>query len=137
MTGANRKISVNAGRDIFRTGNKIIIKQSLSENNEIIISCSDLPWYGNFPLAIKALINSGQKKIRFLVLDEEKFSTTEMEVINLGIENGLIKIKVTIPGFASLFWSVLFYADSNGSIIKYIGNNGPGTPKVCQFYSKL
>jgi len=122
-------------RVFLSSGNVITMKNNQSKI-ESRIECSNLPWYGKFPVALKAFHLSPRKDFRFLVLDEDKFSTVEMEAIYLGMGNGLEKVKVTIPGPASLLWSIIFYLDSTGSELKYVGTDEPSTPEVVQTYTR-
>jgi hypothetical protein len=100
--------------------------------------CPDIPWYGNFPIAIRTIVLLKRNDIDFIVLDEKKLRITIMNAsVSYDKNTKLPIVKISLKGFLGVLWSVTFYTDEDGNIIKYIGNNGPGTSTIIQYYHRL
>jgi hypothetical protein len=96
-------------------------------------------FYGTgFDLGVRALIRA--KKERLILplfnLGDQNPGIQEMELSREGMETfqgqTVYKIKVAPTGFASLFWSAHILASADGVVLRYRGNNGPGTPEMVQ-----
>jgi hypothetical protein len=112
---------------IVRNGNSLKVQNK-------ILSCPNLPWYGNFPIAVKVAVLSKRKSTNFIVLDETKNEITIMKASISYSKDNFPIVKISLAGLGELIWSVIFYTNQAGDIIKYVGNNGPGTEKVVQEY---
>lgn len=93
-----------------------------------------LPWYGNFERGLKQMIKSRQDRLVFASVSlADPGKVNEMEFVREGTEKignqEAHRVKVSLTGMMSMFWSAQFWVSTEGRILRYKGNYGPGTPE--------
>jgi hypothetical protein len=95
-----------------------------------------LGFYGNgFEYALRALARNDLRTLRFPMIDPTNPSkSTVMELAREGTESfkgrTAIKVKISLGGIMSALWSARFLVSAEGTILRYKGNQGPGTPDM-------
>lgn len=121
---------------VNREGNNLLVKGTANgEKVDKKLSINDNVWYGSPSTAISDMVKGGKKSLIFWMVAQADLSAREMSVNVEGEEKVLgidtYKIKITLTGMMSMFWSANYWVDkSNGSIIRYQGTRGPGTPET-------
>ncbi len=99
----------------------------------------DLKGYGfygcRFEFAIRAMLVQNLESITFMMLHrEDPSSPAVMELKREGVEffkgQKAIKVRMSLTGILSHFWSARFLVDEEGRILKFTGNRGPGTSSM-------
>jgi hypothetical protein len=90
-------------------------------------------FYGQgFEFALRAFARGGCKPLEFPMISPMKPSKTMiMELTKKGTAafkgREAIKVKIAPSGAMALFWSARFLIDEKGNVLRYEGNQGPGT----------
>jgi len=124
-----------------REGNRILVNGKLKDKQiSKVYEINDLPWFEIAEVSLSRFAQAGEEKVEFWSLRPTDLKLYKMVAIRQDTEiikeNGqdveTVQIKVTVPGFASLFWSVKYwFRKSDGVYIRYEGvRGGPGTPKT-------
>jgi hypothetical protein len=80
-----------------------------------------------------------QGSTKFWLINADECEIHEMEAVPVGMENISLmgapvqarKIRVNLTGFASLFWSALYwFGPADGPYLRYETTEGPGGPKL-------
>jgi hypothetical protein len=93
-------------------------------------------FYGNgFAFALRALARNNLKTLKFvMVRPTEPAKSTVMELIREGGDSfkgrKALKVKLTLSGAMSAFWSARLLIGEDGILLRYTGNQGPGTPNM-------
>lgn len=93
-----------------------------------------LGFYGSgFEFALRALARGGLESLRFPMINPaEPSKAVVMELTREGSESykgrDAIKVKIGLTGIMAAFWSAHLLVGGDGMILKYMGNQGPGTP---------
>lgn len=124
-----------------RDGNRLIVNGRFKKkeiNTEYKID--HLPWFEFIEVALSGFVQSEEEKIEFWIIQPNNLKLYQMvaikqktETLNLnGQDVEALRIKVTLPGFSSLFWSAQYwFRKSDGVYLRYEGvRGGPGTPKT-------
>jgi len=94
-------------------------------------------WIQEFDFGMKPFILSNDNKFYFLILNPKDLDAVDMVASKVGMETLTIqgkpklaqRIKITLDGFKSMFWSAkAWYDPETGDLLKYHANEGPGTP---------
>jgi hypothetical protein len=94
----------------------------------------NIDFYGfGFSYALKALGQKGLKNLKFPVIsmeDPSKAVVMEIQREGDGEYKGkkAIKVKLTLTGALAALWSGRFLIGEDGTVYRYEGNQGPGTP---------
>lgn len=94
----------------------------------------NIDFYGfGFSYALKALGQKGLKKLKFPVISmEDPSKAVIMEIQHEGDSEykgkKAIKVKLTLTGALAALWSGRFLIGEDGTVYRYEGNQGPGTP---------
>lgn len=95
------------------------------------------PWVQEFTLGLKPFIASNHKSMKFVILNPKDATVNNMiaikqknETIHVsGKKYDALKVKITLQGFQSLFWSAYSWWDvKENRQLRYQGNDGPHTP---------
>jgi hypothetical protein len=95
-----------------------------------------LGFYGNgFSFALRALAEGGLASLKFPMISIAKpSSATVMELKREGEDSfkgkRAIKVKLSLAGAMSVFWSARLLIGEDGTIYRFEGNQGPGTPAM-------
>ncbi|MBN2479972.1 MAG: hypothetical protein JXA94_07070 [Parachlamydiales bacterium] len=98
----------------------------------------NLNWVQDFTFGLRPFLKSSKNDYKFLLIKLDTFAAIDMIAIKQGIEPLEInntkyntqKVKITLPGFKSHFWKAEVWYDLNTlDMVKYISNEGPGTPQ--------
>ena len=96
-----------------------------------------LGFYGaGFDLGVRALILGRLDKLPYAMVNvaDPAFPVTEMELRRDGEasyrDQKAIKVHAGLTGALAMFWGADFLVDSEGRILQYKGNRGPGTPDL-------
>ncbi len=123
-----------------RTGNKISVTGML--NNRTLkreFSINENPWYQSMEQALGYFSGLARDNVKFWLINADECEIHEMEAAKIGAENISImgasvqaqKIRVTLTGFASLFWSAAYWFGSVDCVyLRYETTEGPGGPKL-------
>jgi len=94
-------------------------------------------WVQDFTFGLRPFLDSKSHKYSFVILSPNDFTTNELIASKEGIEKIKVnnttyntqRIKITLPGFKSMFWKAdAWYDLKTFDLIKYRANKGPGTP---------
>ena len=124
-----------------REGNRILVNGKLKDKQVgEVYEIDDLPWFELVEVSLSRFVQTEEEKVEFWILRPTDLKLFKMVAIKekteIIKENGkdveAVQIKVTVPGLASLFWSVKYwFRKSDGVYIRYEGiRGGPGTPKT-------
>ena len=104
-----------------------------------------LPWYQTFNYQFSDFALSGEKKRDFVMIRPDNLTLTEWKLIRKGVEIietpmgeiRTVKVKVTLAGFLSAFWSAeCWFRADDGRFVKYAGpDGGPGSPDIVSVLS--
>jgi hypothetical protein len=103
--------------------------KALSGQNEL----KGLGFYGNgFEFALRALARDGLASLKFpMIQPTDPKKAMVMELTREGRElikgREAIKVKIGLTGIMAAFWSAHVYVASDGTMLRYEGNQGPGT----------
>jgi hypothetical protein len=95
-----------------------------------------LGFYGNgFELALRAMAKGGLASLKFPAVQiKDPIRAVVMELTREGSEafggREAIKVKFSMSGAMSVFWSAHLLIDDQGTVLRYTGNKGPGTPAM-------
>jgi hypothetical protein len=95
-----------------------------------------LGFYGNgFDYALRALARRGLQSLQFPMIDPAnpaKAMVMELRREGTDLFKGkpAVKVKISLTGVMAAFWSASFLMAEDGTILKYEGNQGPGTPAM-------
>ncbi len=131
-----------------RAGNRISVTGML--NNRMLkreFSVNEEPWYQSLEQALGNFSTGAPGSIKFWFLSADDCEIHEMEAASAGTESITAadavvparKIKVNLTGFASLFWSAVYWFGApDNSSLRYETTEGPGGPRlVIQLVSKV
>lgn len=132
-----------AGTDLVveREGNLLVAKGKF-KGKEVAkeFKVDSLPWYQFVEVSLAAFVRSDEEKTEFWIIEPSNLKHYKMvalkqktEYITINNQEAeAVRIKVTLPGMASLFWSTLYwYRKSDGVYLRFEGvRGGPGTPKT-------
>ncbi|MGC8754842.1 MAG: hypothetical protein ACP5QJ_07510 [Thermosulfidibacteraceae bacterium] len=126
--------------EVKREGNVLSVKgvmKNVKVDNNLHID--EAPWYQFVEASLRDFIVSEKKNTVFWIIKPADCSVFKMQAIREKVEEitiggrkvKAIKVKITLTGIASLFWSVFYWYDENGVFLKYKGvKGGPGTPET-------
>src|SRR5690554_4650750 len=132
-----------AGTDLRarREKDRLIIRGM--HNKKVVqkeIELHQLPWFQFVEFSLADFIQSGKKKTEFWIIQPYNLKHYKMVAVKektekidiAGQEVEAVRVKVTLPGVASVFWSVKYwYRKADSVYLRYEGvRGGPGTPKT-------
>ncbi len=94
----------------------------------------DVEFYGyGFSFALRALAQKELKSLKFPVVHiEDPSKVTLMELKHEGFDSFMgrkaIKVKLSLTGAMAALWSARFLIGEDGTVYRFEGNQGPGTP---------
>ena len=132
-----------AGTDLRARWEKDLLIIRGMHNKKVVqkeIELHQLPWFQFVEFSLADFIQSDKDKTEFWIIQPYNLKhykmvaikeRTEMIVV-ADQEVEAIRVKVTLPGIASIFWSARYwYRKSDGVYLRYEGvRGGPGTPKT-------
>lgn len=95
------------------------------------------PWVQQFWFGLLPFLQSTEKTFRFSIVNPKNFDRVRMiaykeriEPLTLdGKDRAALRVKVTLQGFQSMFWSGHVWFDPQTyTFLKYEANSGPNTP---------
>jgi hypothetical protein len=95
-----------------------------------------LGFYGSgFEFALRALARNGLASLKFPMVNmAEPSKSVTMVATREGTERfgerDGIKVKIGLTGLMAAFWSAHVLVAEDGSVLRYRGNQGPGTPDM-------
>ena len=123
-----------------RLGNRILVTGT--RNNRALkreFSINEEPWYQFPEQALGSLSESAPRSTKFWLINAGECEIHEMEAVPVGTESiSLVgapvqarKVRVNLTGFASLFWSALYwFGPEDEPHLRYETTEGPGGPKL-------
>ncbi len=95
------------------------------------------PWIQQFWFGLMPFLKSGQKSMKFSIINPKDFDRVRMvayreHIVPLtvnGKDRPALQVKITLQGFKSMFWSGhVWYDPQTYEFIKYEATSGPNTP---------
>lgn len=96
-----------------------------------------IPWIQELNFSFRPFILSNDKSFKFQIINPKNLSIHTLVSTKVGTEQlelhgtkyDTIRVKMTLTGFEKMFWGARVWYDSKtGDLVKYIANEGPGTP---------
>jgi hypothetical protein len=124
----------------IRAGNKITVKGQLRHRSlQRTFTVGNAPWWQAIEQALErfARTKAGFMKFRFINADECELH--EMEATREGVETvtvdgravRAVRVKVNLPGLASLFWRAdYWFRERDGTFVRYETVAGPGGQRI-------
>jgi hypothetical protein len=97
-------------------------------------------WFGSMDRGLVYMIEQNLDKVVFMSINPVKpEDSMEMQFTREGEETvsgkKAIRVKFSLTGIKAKFWSARYWINAvDGSVLKYEGNNGPGTPNMLVEY---
>ncbi len=126
---------------VEREGN-LLVARGKFKGKEVTreFKVDSLPWYQFIEVSLAAFVRSDEEKTEFWIIEPLNLKPYKMVALKQetgdltvnGREVEAVRIKVTLPGMASLFWSSHYwYRKTDGVYLRFEGaRGGPGTPKT-------
>lgn len=121
----------------FRESNRITVTKTVAGNTDKkTYSIGNAPWIQRFEFGFRTFIMSNINSMTFVLVSPKDLALHKLVAKKRGYVftnvNGkrikTQKVKITLPGFKSMFWDALLWFDpATGDLLKYTTNQGPGT----------
>ncbi|PCI74966.1 hypothetical protein COB21_06160 [Candidatus Aerophobetes bacterium] len=98
---------------------------------------SSSPWVQEFDFSFRPFILSNSKRYTFQIIHPQKLSIHTLVATKIRDEQltvhgqtyDAVRLKMTLTGIKKMFWHAdLWYNRKTGNLLKYVANEGPGTP---------
>ncbi len=132
--------------EIIKTDQELSAQGTVKGNAlKKIYEIENIVWIEHFGFGLLPFLESDAKKLNFYSLNPHDFTLIPMvaykeaeEKVVIGSKKQkAIKIKVTLQGFKSMFWTAyLWFNKKTHLFLKYEGNSGPNTPMTTILYQK-
>ena len=138
QTVVSAEIRTRDGTILMANDGKAVRVSGTWKGKEVAGNCDlkGLSFYGyGVEYALRALARNNLKSLKFLLIqpwDPSKSMLMELTTEGNDTFRGrkAIKVKLSLSGPMAAFWSAHFLAAEDGTILKYAGNQGPGTPDM-------